>query len=183
MTTWKKIDSRNIYEAKTPDEISVVEDKIELPGGRRFNYIFAHSPYEVVFVVGIDSEDNMLMLRQHRHLAEGVLIEIPAGSPNEDESLEDGARREFEEEAGYSVGALQKLAKFYPSSGVTDQVNHVFVGWDLIKTEQRLEETEEISLFKVGIKDAVEMVYQGKIKNGGTAYSILLAAHWWENSR
>ncbi|MGF7236447.1 MAG: NUDIX domain-containing protein [Frankia sp.] len=180
MAPWKKVGSREIYRAQTPDEISVVSDQIELAGGARFNYVFAHSPYEVVFVVGIDPGGNMILLRQHRYLAEDYLIEIPAGSPNDGESLEDGARREFEEEAGYSVGRLEKIAEFFPSIGITDQINHVYVGWDLRETRQRLEKTEDISSFRVSIDEAVDMVYEGKIISGGAAYSILRAARWWE---
>ena len=79
---WKTLETQIIYRARTSDEVSFHEDRIVLPGGVDFRYVYVHSPYEVVFVVGFDDEENVVMLRQHRHLAQEELWEVPAGRKN-----------------------------------------------------------------------------------------------------
>lgn len=179
-SSWKTIQTKVIFEARNPDEISFKQDEIELPDGKRFEYVYAHSPYEVVFVVGVDAGGRVAMLRQHRHLVQDELWEIPAGSPEREESLESGALREFEEESGFRAKKIEHLSSFYPSVGMTDQVNHVFVAWDLEESIQRLEETELIRVRYLPFDDAVELVYSGQVKNVGAAYGLLMAKHWWD---
>jgi ADP-ribose pyrophosphatase len=176
--SWKTLETRAIYRAQAPDEVSFNEDRIALPSGDEFRYVYVHSPYEVVFVVGFDGAGNVVMLRQHRHLVQEELWEIPAGSPEGNETLTDGALREFEEESGFKAGQITHVCSFYPSVGITDQVNHTFVAWDLTKSSQQLEDSELISVKLMSVDEALRLVYAGEVKNVGAAYSLLMAKHW-----
>lgn len=168
-----------IHAARSPDEFDVLEDEIEAKSGVSVKYVYVHSPYEVVFVVGIDVDERVIMLRQDRYLAGQELLEVPAGSPEDAETLEDAARREFEEEAGYSIAHLERIASFYSSIGLTDQVNHIYVGWGLAESKQRLEEGEVISVEPIPLAHVVDLALEGQVWNVGTAYSLILAERWW----
>lgn len=181
--SWKTLETKVIYRARTPDEVSFCEDRIALPGGVNFRYVYVHSPYEVVFVVGFDHEENVVMLRQHRHLAQKELWEVPAGSPEGTETLTEGALREFEEESGFRAGRIEHISSFYPSVGIADQVNHVFVAWELEESTQQLEESERITVKLMAIDEAMGLVYAGEVQNVGAAYSLLMADHWRNKSR
>jgi ADP-ribose pyrophosphatase len=122
----------------------------------------------------------VILLRQHRHLIQAELWEVPAGSPEGDETLTEGALREFEEESGFKAGQIKHLTSFYPSVGITDQVNHIFVAWDLEESSQRLEDTESIKVHTVPFQEAIDRVYSGEVKNVGAAYSLLIVKHWWD---
>lgn len=175
---WKLKNRRYLHKAKNPDEISVIVDKIQVGTSHEFDYIYVDSPYEVVFIVGYNNERQILMIRQFRYLVNKTLWEVPAGSPNPGESLEDGARREFEEEAGYKVGKLLKIGSFYASVGITNQINHIFLAIDLIPSEQHLEDAEQIDVEWISLDDALKLVLAGEVLNVGAAYGILLAAEW-----
>lgn len=175
---WKSLDRNVIYEAKTPDEISFIREKIILPSGHEFDYVYVDCPYQVVYVVGIDGQDNVLLIKQYRYLINEHVVEVPAGSPDGGESLEDGARREFEEESGYQAEKILLLGTFYPSSGITNQKGHIYLALNLKKTNQKLEIGEDIEIKWKPLAEAVKMVYQGKIQNVGAAYGILLANNW-----
>lgn len=172
---WKLVNRDVIYEAQTPDEISFVRDRIELTSGHQFNYVYVDCPYEVVYVVGVNAENSVLLIRQFRYLLEQDVYEIPAGSPEDHETLEEGALREFEEESGYRAKSIKKLNSFFPSSGITNQRCHIFLAHDLEKTAQGLEPTEEISVEWVELAKAVEMATSGQIENVGAALGIMLA--------
>src|SRR5687768_16090221 len=131
-TRWQSKHQDTIYEARTPDEITVVRERVSsatpAATAEEFDFIYVHSPYEVVFVVGMNKRGEIALLRQYRHVIRRELLEVPSGSPEPGETLESGAIREFEEETGLQVSSLRRLASFYPSIGITDQIGHVFIG-------------------------------------------------------
>jgi len=174
---WKTVGQNYIYKAKTPDEVSFVIDRVVGPYSE-FDYVHVDCPYDVVFVVGIDERHRVLMLRQYRYLVREELWEIPAGSPNPGESLEDGARREFEEEGGYKVGELVKVGAFFSSVGLTNQLCHIYLATDLNKSRQNLDDGEAIRVQWIPFQDAVKLVAEGQVMNVGAAYGLLLAKMW-----
>ena len=56
------------------------------------------------------------------------MIEIVAGIAEEDEDLEDVARREAMEEAGMTVGTLEPVARYMPSPGGSSETVQIYVG-------------------------------------------------------
>jgi ADP-ribose pyrophosphatase len=178
-TTWIRKSHHYIYEAQNADEISVAKDRILLPSGKEFDYVYVHCPYEVTYVVGIDSHDHIVLISQYRYLVDRFIYEIPAGSPDPGESLEDGARRELREETGCEADRLIKLASFYSSVGMTDQLCHIYLGILAEKQgNQTLGVSEIVSIRPIPFQNAVEMAEKGEIMNVGAAYGILLAAAW-----
>lgn len=179
---WKLIKRRYIYKAKTLDEVSFVQDKVELPNGKQFDYSYVDCPYEVVYVVGVDKDHRISLIKQYRYIVNKDLLEIPAGSPDPGETLEEGAIREFEEETGFRPARIVKLGSFYPSVGLTNQIGHMFIALDLTKSIQRLEETEFIQVQWVKIEEALQLVKQGKIMGAGAAYGLFLVELWLKNN-
>lgn len=175
---WSSVRRRVVYPAQTPDEISFAIDRIRLPSGREFDYAYVDCPYEVVFTVGIDDRRRVLMIRQYRYLVKSELVEVPAGSPDPGESLEDGARREFEEESGYRAGDLHKLAEFYSSVGMTNQKCHVFLACALSIGVAKNEESEDVHVEWTPLEEAIALVRGGQVLNVGAAYGLLLADLW-----
>lgn len=175
---WKLKKRTYIYKAKTPDEISFVRDKLILPSGKEINYVHVDCPYEVVYVIGLNANLQVSLIKQYRYIVDKYILEVPAGSPNLGETLEEGAAREFEEETGYHPNKLVKLASFYPAVGVMNQFSHVYLALNLKKTTQQLEETEIIKLQWTPIKEAMKLVKHGEIISLGSAYGLLLVESW-----
>lgn len=181
-TDWKVKSRRYLYKAKSPDEFNCVVDRVVLPSGNEFNYVYIDCPYEVVFIIGIDSNNRVLLINQHRYLINKEILEVPAGSPESGETLEMGAIRELEEEAGYRAENIIKIGSYYPAVGITNQINHIFLAFNLRETQQHLDESENISVKWMNFSDALMLAKEGKIENVGTAYGLLLAENWlWKN--
>lgn len=179
---WLSEGKKYIYKASSPDEVSFVKDHILLEGPevQRFQYTYVESSYQVVYVVGIDTQDRVAMLHQYRYLADRVLLEIPAGSPIPGETLEAGAAREFEEETGFRVERLKKLASFYQSIGITDQVGHIFMGSVTGIGDRGVSAAEQVVLEWRNLRELYELAKKGAIENVGAAYGLLLTAAEWQ---
>jgi ADP-ribose pyrophosphatase len=119
------------------------------------------------------------LLRNYRPTAGQVLWEIPAGTLEPGEPLEQAALRELAEETGYRAGKLRKLTSFYPSPGVIDEVTHVFVAEELTPGEMALEPGEAIEPVTVVLEQALAWTLDGTIRDAKTLVALLL----WERLR
>ncbi|MEM1943865.1 MAG: NUDIX hydrolase [Candidatus Caldarchaeum sp.] len=149
----------------------VLREEVE---GRRRSFVreLVVHPGAVAIVPVLD-DGRIVLIRQYRHAAREWLVEVPAGTI-EDESPEECARRELEEEVGYRADKLQKLAEFYLAPGYSTELLHVFTAWKLTRTSARTAEDEQISVFETGLGEVVEMVLSGKIRDAKTIASLLL---------
>src|SRR5215204_3037667 len=91
-----------------------------------------------VVVIPVFEDGTVALVRQYRHAAGKYLLEICAGTLNEGEDPETGARRELEEEIGVTAGKLEKLSEFYVSPGFLTEKMHLFLASDLKETSQML---------------------------------------------
>uniref|UniRef100_A0A7J3VTS3 NUDIX hydrolase n=1 Tax=Caldiarchaeum subterraneum TaxID=311458 RepID=A0A7J3VTS3_CALS0 len=149
----------------------VLREEVEGRGSRFVRELVVHPG--AVAVVPVLDDGRLVLVKQYRHAAGEWLVEVPAGTI-EDESPEECARRELEEEAGYRADELKKLAEFYLAPGYSTELLHVFTAWKLKRTSSRMVEDEQISVFEVGLAEVFEMVLSGRIRDAKTIASLLL---------
>ncbi len=70
-----------------------------------------------VVIVPVFADKTVALVKQYRHASGKYLLEIPAGTLEENENAETGARRELEEEIGVTAEKIEKLTGFYVSPG------------------------------------------------------------------
>lgn len=126
-------------------------------------------------IVPVFADDTIALVRQYRHAAQKYLLEIPAGTLEENENPEEGARREVEEEIGVAAGKIEKLAEFYVSPGFLTEKMHVFMATDLRESKQNLDEDEFLSIEKFTFPKAFEMIKNGEIEDAKTMVGIIMA--------
>ncbi|MCL5113952.1 MAG: NUDIX hydrolase, partial [Patescibacteria group bacterium] len=128
-------------------------------------------------VVGMTSDRKLIMIRQYRYLVGGEVIEFPSGSLREKEKVEDGLKREFEEETGYNAMSLQKLCAVYETYGQLNRKIHIYFAPNVVKTKQHLDRGEEgyedIKVELVDFEKAVELALKNKIVAMGSTLAIL----------
>jgi ADP-ribose pyrophosphatase len=131
-------------------------------------------PGSVVILPMLD-DDHCVLLRNNRWAIDERLWEVPAGTLDvPGESLETAAARELEEEAGYKAARLEKLCSFYPSPGFLTEVLHGYVATGLLRTKQNLTDTEDIEVAVIRFSEAIEMVLDGRIKDGKTMVLLMM---------
>ena len=92
----------------------------------------------IAVLVAVTPSGELLLVEQHREAAGGPVIELPAGlagdeAGTEGEALEDAARRELEEETGWTCARLERLTSGPPSAGVSSEVVTLLRAHDLAR--------------------------------------------------
>jgi ADP-ribose pyrophosphatase len=73
------------------------------------------------------SQKKFVFVKQYRAGVEQEVTEMVAGlHEEEDQNLEDGLKREIEEETGYVVDYLEPICKVYPSPGAMAEISHLY---------------------------------------------------------
>lgn len=166
---------------------NVVIGDFEGPGGALFRRDIVRSPgaVGVVPIIGRGSAVEVVLLKQYRAPFDDHVIEIPAGM--RDVSGEDPletAQRELIEEAGLRAGRLEALHRFYPSPGMTDAILHLYLATQLEEVARDTQgvEEEHMEVFRVSLRDAVEMVVEGIISDAKSVIGLLLAERRLKNA-
>ena len=125
----------------------------------------------------------MLLVRQYRSPAERVLLEIPAGTLDIDETTgrtedpEIASRRELEEETGYRAAIWQKLAAFWTAPGFASELMHLYLAADLTPAhpDERLgpDDDEHIRLERLPFDEAVRAALTGEISDAKSIVGLL----------
>ncbi|HZP73131.1 MAG TPA: NUDIX hydrolase [Gaiellaceae bacterium] len=118
--------------------------------------VVVHPP--VAAVVALDVDDCITLVRQERVAAGGKLLELPAGFVDEGEIPLEAAKRELAEETGLHGGEWVELTRFFTSAGFTDEKLHLFLATGLEQGDASPEETEEIELVKLPLRDVPSLL-------------------------
>jgi ADP-ribose pyrophosphatase len=136
--------------------------------------VIAH-PGAVVILPVLDG-GRVCLLRNKRFVVNDTLWEIPAGTLEPSEPIEVAARRELQEETGYTAATWRSLGYLYASPGVLDEKLHLFVATDLTPGPTALEPDEEMESVILPLTEAVAMCLDGRVRDAKTVTALLL----WE---
>lgn len=86
------------------------------------------------------------------------------------------AKRELQEETGFTAEKWANIARLHTSNSVTDEEGFVFLAQELKAGETAFEETEELHIRRVHFEEAVRMVMDNEITDAISVAGILKAA-------
>jgi ADP-ribose pyrophosphatase len=115
----------------------------------------------------------ILLVKQYRYATGKHLLEIPAGTIEQNETPEETIVRELQEEIHYKPGSLEKLRSVYLTPGYSNEEIHIFLATELKTCSLKAESDEKIEIVKMNIDDAISKINSGEIKDGKTIISIL----------
>ena len=125
-------------------------------------------------------DDEVLFVKQYRSGAEKVLLELPAGLIDDNETPLDAALRELQEEIKYSSTKITYLGCYYSSPGFTNELIHLYLAEDLFKSSLNEDEDEFIEIEYIELDKVIDMINKGVIKDAKTICLIskyILANH------
>ncbi|MCX7924523.1 MAG: NUDIX hydrolase [Fimbriimonadales bacterium] len=164
------IESHVIYRGRV---VTLRIDTVRLPSGRTARREIVEHRGAVAIVPLLDS-DTVLLIRQYRQAVGETLLEIPAGTLEPDEPVDSCARRELEEETGYTARQLRKLFSQYLAPGYSQEVLHVYLAEDLVPATQRLDDDELVELVPTPLHAIERMIMEGQIKDAKTIAGLLM---------
>ena len=130
-------------------------------------------------VIATPSKNVVVLVRQYRHAVGRELWEIPAGTAEPGEGIEEGALRELAEETGYRAAASQVIGSYYVTPGFCDEVMHFVHADRLTPGEPSPDEDERIVVQNFTIDEMQNLVKNGEIADAKT----LIALMWLHGSR
>jgi ADP-ribose pyrophosphatase len=152
-----------------------VTEDLTLPNGRRTEMAMVRHPGSIG-VVPLFDEGNVLMEHQYRHCVRDYLLEIPAGTLEPGEPPLACARRELEEETGYTAAEFIALGRTHILPAYSDEVIHLFIARGLALTRAHLDPDEIIRTRKYPMQQLLEMIAAGEITD---ALTILALQRTW----
>lgn len=127
-------------------------------------------------VVSLFEDGSTLLVRQFRYPPRREFLELPAGKFDDPgEPAEAVARRELEEETGYTAGRLTPLGPLYPCIGYSDEVIHFFLAEDLRATAMNLAEGEHLVPVRMPLAEACARARRGELLDMKTTAGLYLA--------
>lgn len=167
---FKRIDRKLIYKGSIVD---FYKDTIEAPNGNVVEWDFVRQKGAAA-VIAVLEDGRLLMVRQYRNALDRETIEIPAGGLNgETEPTDVAAKRELQEETGYTCDTLEFLMSVRTTVAFCNEKIDIYVAKNLTPGKQHLDEDEFISVEAYTIDQLTEMIIKGEIQDGKTVSGIL----------
>ncbi|MGO4476660.1 NUDIX domain-containing protein [Massilia sp. 2TAF26] len=155
--------------------LKVSRDRIRLPDGSESKREFIRHPGAVV-ILPLLADGRVLLERQYRYPNDRVFIEFPAGKIDPGELPLATARRELEEETGYTATEWNFVCTIHNAIAYSDEHLEIFLARGLSAGEAKLDEGEFLELFTATIPELLEMVRKGEI----TDVKTIIGTFWLE---
>lgn len=152
--------------------IDFYRDTIEIKGGKQTNFDFIGHKGAAA-MIPVDSDGNILMVRQYRNAVDQYTLEIPAGGLNEGEDCLTCAIRECEEETGYKAGKVYHLIDVFTTVAFSNERIGIYYTTDITPSKQNLDEDEFVTFEKHSVEELTGMILNGEILDAKTIAGIL----------
>jgi len=159
--TWKLLDSHYIHKGPWA---TLRVDKCEMPDGRIVNDYYVLEYPNWVNAVAITEDNKVLMVRQYRHAAGIVSLEIPGGVIDGDEEPQAAMLRELLEETGYRFTDIELIATVYANPATANNHTYCYLAKGGKKVQgQNLDEHEELVVEEYTIAEVKQLLIDNKI--------------------
>ena len=173
--SWKILSTKYVYKAPWA---TLRVDRCELPDGRiKPEYYVLEYP-NWACVTAITAEGKVILVRQYRHAAQIVCLELPGGVIEPGENPEEGIKRELLEETGYRFDDVELLKTVYANPSTGNNHTYCFLAKNGIKVkEQSLDDYEDIIVEQYTITEVKQLLTENKIAQAlhctGLFYALL----------
>jgi ADP-ribose pyrophosphatase len=155
--------------------LKVTRDRISLPDGAQTHREFIRHPGAVVILPVFD-DGSVLLERQFRYPLDQVFIEYPAGKIDPGEDPLACAKRELQEETGYTASDWQFVCTIHNAIAYSDEHLDLYLARGLIEGEAQLDAGEFLETFRATVPEMLEMVRSGKV----TDVKTVIGTFWLE---
>jgi ADP-ribose pyrophosphatase len=166
------LSTKRVYSGRAVD---FCVDQVRLPNGKKAFREYMDHPGAVGVVPFVDA-DTIVLVRQYRHPVREVTLEIPAGKMDQGEGRLSCARRELQEETGYCGGVISPLLTYWPTPAFANEVLHLFTARKIKSGHSRLDDDEFLDVVTMSFHGALDLVFNGKIKDSKTIIALLACA-------
>ena len=158
---WRKLSSEYISNHKY---FTARKDKCVTPDGKVIEEYFVVELPKTACALAITEEGKVLMVKQYRHPLEEVLLELPGGFINKNESPGKAMERELMEETGYEFSQVEQVGLIAANPGVLNNYTALFLAMGGKRTSiQKLDHNEEIEVVTISLEELKSLFIENKI--------------------
>lgn len=168
---WKVLSSEYLFERPW---LTARRDKVQLPDGRVNPEFYILEYPSWINVIAVTEDGSYVMVEQYRHGLGEVGIELCAGVVEDGEEPEAAARRELEEETGYTGGEWELGMVLSGNPSVTNNLTYCYIARGVTRTSaQHLDANEDITVKVISEKELLDILRNDRMKQA------LMAAPLW----
>ncbi len=168
----KTLNSDVIYEGVI---FTITHDTVELENGNTaIRDVLLH--HGGVCVIPVTDENEIFLVKQFRYPFNTTTREVPAGKLEKGENHAECGKRELLEETGCTCDEYIYLGEMLPTPAYNSEITYMYMARGLHFEKQSLDPDEFLDVEKIPLTDAVQLVMDGKIRDGKTQIAILKAA-------
>ncbi len=171
--TWKKLSTKVVYDNPW---IEIEHHEVLNPSGGAGIYGQVNFKNIAIGIIPVDDDLNTWLVGQFRFPIEEYSWEIPEGGCPMGEDILEAAKRELKEETGFSAEKYTMIAKIHTSNSVCREVGYIFLAENLTQGESEPEETEDLQIKKISLKEAYDLVMNNQITDSLSVAGILKVA-------
>lgn len=164
------VESKNVFNG---DFLHVMHDTIKLPDEKLATREWLQFG-RASAIIAIDAKGEIILERQYRHPVGKIMIEIPAGKTERQETPLVSAKRELLEETGYSAKSWLELGTCFPCIGYSNEAITYFLAKELSFSKPDLDDGEFLEVFTLPLAQCLEMVYNNQITDSKTITGLML---------
>ena len=171
---WKILESHHIHKY-------VRIDKCELPNGMTLDgFVLEYGDWATILAV--TKQQEVVLVRQYRHGAQKVILELPGGAMEaEDESPMQAARRELLEETGYASDNFIQIGCVSPNPANQTNLIYSFLALDAEKVGgQDLDATEDIEVVLKPLEEVIRKAKTGELFQSMQVSTVFFALSYWD---
>ncbi|MGN6721308.1 MAG: NUDIX domain-containing protein [Marmoricola sp.] len=175
--SWPVSGSRDIHHDNWI--LGVREDFLSRPGHPEdtFRRLVIEHP-GAALVLAVDEKERACCIRQYRHNALSMMVELPAGVCDvAGEDPIETAKRELREEAELQAEHWRHLLSVYPTAGVSQEVHHIYLATGLSHAPRgdfaMQHEEAELESFMVPMEELLAAVLSGQVRQGPVTMAVL----------
>ncbi|OYD45564.1 DNA mismatch repair protein MutT [Sphingobacterium cellulitidis] len=161
MEKWKTINSNYIIQRPWA---TLRVDKLEMPNGniKEEYYVLEYPTW--VNMVALTEDNQIIFVKQYRHGAGQIMVELPAGVVEENEDPEIAARRELLEETGYAFDQITYVCELFANPATSGNITYTYLltGGRQVQ-EQDLDPSEDIEVVLMDLEEAKQFLFENKI--------------------
>jgi len=158
---WEKLSSRYLVKEKWAT-LRVDTCKLQTGVVKDDYYVLEYPNW--ANAIALTRENKIILVRQYRHAADIISLEVPGGVMDGDESPEAAVRRELLEETGYSFDTAELIATLYPNPATSNNTTFTYLLTGGVKThEQHLDEHEILNVEEYSIEEVKQLLKDNKI--------------------
>lgn len=168
LTPWKLIRSEVVQDTRW---CQFKKDVMTAPNGSEQDMYYIEQA-DAAVIIPLRDDGCIGMVRQYRPLLLRESLEFPAGMIDEGEKVVDAARRELEEEIGYTADHIELLGEFDVSPGRLKSATIALLATNLTKKSLAANENEEFEIEWFTKEEIDEKIISGEIRE------VAMVAAW-----